>query len=77
MVVNHSEECNGKDGVIMPTESKEQYIMSLQEMAETVVKATETYIEFFGYKPDMTDVDDVKELLSIHSDVICEMERNS
>lgn len=58
----------------MPTESKEQYIMSLQEMAETVVKATETYIKFFGYKPDMTDVDDVKELLSIHSDVICEME---
>ena len=61
----------------MPTESKEQYIMSLQEMAETVVKATETYIEFFGYKPDMTDVDDVKEFLSIYDDVIVEMERET
>lgn len=59
------------------SETKIQYEMTLQEMAESIVKATETYIEFFGYKPDMTDVDDVKELLSIHSDVICEMERET
>lgn len=59
------------------SETKIQYEMTLQEMAESIVKATETYIDFFGYKPDMTNVDDVKEFLSIYDDVIVEMERET
>lgn len=58
-------------------ETKIQYEMTLQEMAESIVKATETYIDFFGYKPNMTDVDDVKEFLSIYDDVIVEMGRET
>ena len=48
--------------------------MNIKTTATTLVRATEIFTDFFKRKPDMTDIDDVKELLSIQCDVIYTME---
>ena len=48
--------------------------MTIRETAVTLVHATEIFKEFFKHDPDMTNLDDVMELLSIQCDVIYTME---
>ena len=48
--------------------------MDIQTTATTLVRATEIFIDFFKRNPDMTNIDDVKELLSIKYDICYAME---
>jgi hypothetical protein len=48
--------------------------MSIQKTAITLVRATEIFIDFFGRVPDMTNIDDIKELLAIQCDVCYAMQ---
>ena len=48
--------------------------MNIQETAETLIRATEIFVDFFKRVPDISNIDDVKELLSIQCDVIYTME---
>lgn len=48
--------------------------MDIRTTAITLMRATEIFTDFFKRKPDMTDIDDVMELLSIQCDVTYAME---
>lgn len=48
--------------------------MDIRTTATTLMRATEIFTDFFKRKPDMTDIDDVMELLSIQCDVAYAME---
>ena len=48
--------------------------MDIKTTAITLVRATEIFTDFFKRKPNMNDIDDVKELLAIQCDVIYTLE---
>lgn len=48
--------------------------MDIRTTATTLMRATEIFTDFFKRKPDMTNIDDVMELLSIQCDVAYAME---
>ncbi len=48
--------------------------MTIQKTAMTLVRATGIFEDFFGKKPDMTNLSDVKELLAIQMDVCYAMQ---
>ena len=43
--------------------------MTMKQTAITLVLATEMFKNFFKRNPDMTNMDDVTELLAIHCDI--------
>ena len=43
--------------------------MTIKQTAITLVRATEIFKDFFKRNPDMTNMDDVMELLSIQCDI--------
>lgn len=47
--------------------------MTYKQTATTIVRATEIFNDFFKRDPDMHNVNDVMELLSIHADVMYTM----
>jgi hypothetical protein len=49
-------------------------VMDIRTTATTLMRATEIFTDFFKRKPDMTNIDDVMELLSIQCDVAYAME---
>lgn len=48
--------------------------MTIQKTAMTLIRATEIFEDFFGKKPDMTNISDVKEILAIQMDVCYTMQ---
>ena len=48
--------------------------MTIQKTAMTLVRATGIFEDFFGKKPDMTNLSDVMELLAIQMDVCYAMQ---
>ena len=48
--------------------------MTIKQIAITLVRATEIFKDFFKRNPDMTNMDDVTELLAIQCDICYTMQ---
>ena len=48
--------------------------MTIKQTAITLMRATEIFKDFFKRNPDMTNMDDVMELLSIQCDICYTMQ---